>query len=62
MATSSIFHNFTISDEDSAERFVDALDKASQQPTWDSKLGYKPPIRDPKVLRAMMAKRKKRHE
>ncbi|MCD8371575.1 MAG: hypothetical protein LUC94_14865 [Clostridiales bacterium] len=62
MATSSIFHNFTITDEKSAECFVDALDKAAQQPAWKSKLGYKPPVRDPEVLRAMMARRNEKHE
>ncbi len=62
MATSSIFHNFTITDEESAESFVEALDKAAQQPAWQSKLGYKPPIRDPEVLRAMLARRNEDHE
>lgn len=57
MPTSSIFHNFTITDEKTAEQFLDALEKASQQPPWKSQIGYKPPIRDPEVLRAMMANR-----
>lgn len=62
MATSSIFYNFTITDEKAAERFADVLDRAAQQPPWKSKLGYKPPIRNPEVLRAMLAKRNEKHE
>ncbi len=57
MATSSIFTNFTITDEKTAERFLDALDKAAEQPAWKPRIPYKPPIRDPEVIRAKMAKR-----
>ncbi|MCD8084631.1 MAG: hypothetical protein LUE86_14280 [Clostridiales bacterium] len=58
MATSSIFHNFTITDEKAAEQFLDALDKAAEQSAWKPKNPFKPPIRDPEVIRAKMAKRK----
>ncbi|MCD8363535.1 MAG: hypothetical protein LUC98_11380 [Lachnospiraceae bacterium] len=61
MATSSIFTNFTITDEKSAERFADTLDKAAQQPAWQPRLAVKAPVRDPEVLRNMMAKREKQH-
>ncbi len=57
MATSSIFTNFTITDEKKAEQFLDALDKASEQPAWKSKIPFKPPVRDPDVIRTKMAKR-----
>ena len=57
MATSSIFHNFVITDEQAVERFLDVLDKAAEQPAWKPRIPYKPPIRDPEVIRAKMAKR-----
>ncbi len=53
MATSSIFTNFTITDEKSAERFADALDKAAQQPSWKPRLDVQSTVRDRDVLRAM---------
>ncbi len=58
MAMSSIFTNFTITDEKSAERFLDALDKASEQPAWKSRIPFSPPVRDPNIIRDKMAKRK----
>ncbi len=57
MATSSIFTNFTITDEKTAERFLDALDKAAEQPAWKPGIPFKPPVRDHEVIRAKMAKR-----
>lgn len=58
MATSSIFADFTITDEKAAERFVNALDEAAQQPAWQPRIPFKSPVRDPKIIRMMMAKRK----
>ena len=59
MATSSITHNFVISDPESVKRFIKALDKADRDrtPVPD------PPGReltDPEEILALMAKRKQR--
>ncbi|MCD7825871.1 MAG: hypothetical protein LUH14_07925 [Clostridiaceae bacterium] len=67
MATSSIFYNFTITDEKDAERFADVLDKAAQQPAWKPRTAVAPLVRDPETIRAIAnravaAKRKKRNE
>ncbi len=59
MATSSIFTNFTIADKKSADRFLDALDKAAQQKPWKSSFKVKPLMRDPEVIKAMLEKKKK---
>jgi hypothetical protein len=59
MATSSIFHNFTINDKHNAERFVDALDAASKQPSRVPTVVEKKPLRDPVAIRSLMEKRKK---
>ncbi|MCD8010965.1 MAG: hypothetical protein LUF34_09370, partial [Lachnospiraceae bacterium] len=56
-ATSSIFKNFTINDEKAAEQVLDALDKAAEQPVWEGKVPFKPPERDPEIIRSRMAKR-----
>ena len=67
MATSSIFYNFTITDEKEAERFVNVLDKAAQQPAWKPQSEVDPLIRDPEkiraiALRAVAAHRNKQNE
>ncbi|MCD7847376.1 MAG: hypothetical protein LUG49_05045 [Oscillospiraceae bacterium] len=59
MATSSIFYNFTITDPKAAERFADALEKASQQPPWKPQTEVGHLVTDPEELRAMFEKRKK---
>ncbi|MCD8006418.1 MAG: hypothetical protein LUF29_05520 [Oscillospiraceae bacterium] len=59
MATSSIFYNFTITDPKAAERFADALEKASQQPPWKPAFEVAPLITDKEELRAMFERRKK---
>ncbi|MCD7811235.1 MAG: hypothetical protein LUG91_05210 [Ruminococcus sp.] len=62
MPESSIFHNFTITDEKAAERFADALDKAAQQPPWKPQGEVAPLIRNPEVIRTMFEKAKSRKE
>ncbi len=51
MAMSSIFYNFTITDEEAAERFADVLDRASQQPAWKPQSEIDPLVRDPEMIR-----------
>ncbi|MCD7889669.1 MAG: hypothetical protein LUG23_07140 [Oscillospiraceae bacterium] len=53
MATSSIFYNFTITDEKAAERFADVLDKAAQQPSWEPQSEVDPLVRDPETIKAI---------
>ena len=53
MATSSIFHNFTITDKKEAERFVEVLDKAAHQPKWKPQSEVAPLVRDPERIRAI---------
>lgn len=51
MALSSIFYNFTITDEKAAERFADVLDKVSQQPAWNPQSEVDPLVRDSEMIR-----------
>lgn len=53
MATSSIFYNFTITDEKDAERFANALEQAAQQPAWKPQTTAAPLVRDPDTIRAI---------
>ncbi len=67
MATSSIFYNFTITDEKAAERFADVLDKAAQQPPWRPQGEVAHLVRDPEEIRtislmAVAAHRNKQNE
>lgn len=67
MATSSIFHNFTITDPAAAERFLDALDKAAAQPPWKPQTDVARLVQDPEeiraiALRALAAHRSKQNE
>lgn len=60
MASSSITHNFVISNPDSVKRFVEAIDEADR----DHAPKYTLPARqltDPQEILALMAKRKKKH-
>ncbi len=53
MATSSIFYNFTITDEKEAERFANVLDRAAQKPAWKPQHEVAPLVRDPEKIRAI---------
>ena len=60
MATSSITHNFVISDPESVERFIKALDETDR----DRTLVPDPPGReltDPEEIAAFMKRRNKLH-
>lgn len=57
MATSSIFHNFTINDEESARRLVEALEASQKDGPWKpSKEVECEELRDPEKIGALMAK------
>lgn len=58
MATSSINHNFVISNPNSIKRFVAAIDEAEQDRTPKQTLPGRQ-LTDPKEILALMAKRKK---
>ncbi len=53
MATSSIFYNFTLTDKKAAERFVDVLDKAAQQPSWEPQSEVDSLVRDPETIKVI---------
>lgn len=57
MATSSIFHDFTINDEESARRLLEALEASEKDLPWkpSKKVKYKD-LRDPEEIGALMAK------
>lgn len=59
MATSSILTNFTISDKNTAQAFVEALDAASREPEWKPKAPIKAPVTDHDAIKALLAKRKR---
>ena len=56
MATSSIFADFTIRDQKTAEAFVDALDKAAEQPEFKPTHSYRK-VTDPDEIRALLDRR-----
>jgi hypothetical protein len=58
MATSSITHNFVVSNPDSVRRFVDALDASEQDRTPKQALPGRQ-LTDPDEILNLMAKRKK---
>lgn len=58
MATSSIFADFHITDQKSAEAFVDALDASAHDPKRMPVAPVKPPLTDHNEIRAFFAKRK----
>ena len=57
MATSSITHNFVISNPDTVERFVAALDESEHDRTPKQSLPVRQ-LTDPQEILAFMAKRK----
>lgn len=60
MASSSITHNFVISNPDSVKRFVEAIDKADRDRTPKQTLPGRQ-LTNPQEILALMAKRKKKH-
>lgn len=60
MATSSITHNFVISNPESVKRFVAALDEADRDRTPKQTLPGRV-LTDPQEIAAFMAKRKRIH-
>lgn len=58
MATSSITHNFVISDPKSVERFVEAIDEADRDRTPKQTLPGRQ-LTDPQEILNLMSKRKK---
>jgi hypothetical protein len=58
MATSSITHNFVVSNPDSVRRFVDALDASEQDRTPKQTLPGRQ-LTNPDEILNLMAKRKK---
>ncbi len=62
MPTSSIFANFTINDEKSAERFVNALEKAEKQHAWEPSEPVKPLLREPEAIRKLVGGKKKNYD
>ena len=58
MATSSITHNFVVSDPNSIKRFAAAIDEAEHDRTPKQILPGRQ-LTDPKEILALMAKRKK---
>lgn len=62
MATSSILTNFTITEKKAAERFVKALEEASELPPIkpsDTPVKY---VRDPKAIKELLARDKKNND
>ena len=57
MATSSITHNFVISDPKSVERFVEAIDEADRDRTPKQTLPGRQ-LTDPQEILNLMSKRK----
>ena len=60
MASSSITHNFVISNPDSVKRFVEAIDEADRDRTSKQTLPGRQLTNTQEIL-ALMAKRKKKH-
>ena len=60
MASSSITHNFVISNPDSVKRFVEAIDEAYRDRTPKQTLPGRQ-LTNPQEILALMAKRKKKH-
>ena len=60
MASSSITHNFVISNPDSVKRFVEAIDEADRDCTSKQTLPGRQ-LTNPQEILALMAKRKKKH-
>ncbi len=60
MATSSITHNFVVSDPKSIKRFIAAIDEADHDRTPKRTLPGRE-LTDPQEILALMAKRKKQH-
>ena len=58
MATSSITHNFVVSDPDSLQRFISALEEADRDRTPKQTLPGRQ-LTDPEEIAALMKKRKK---
>lgn len=60
MASSSITHNFVISNPDSVKRFVEAIDEADRDRAPKQTLPGRQ-LTNPQEIFALMAKRKKKH-
>ena len=60
MASSSITHNFVISNPDSVKRFVEAIDEADSDRTPKQTLPGRQ-LKNPQEILALMAKRQKKH-
>ena len=60
MASSSITHNFVISNPDSVKRFVEAIDEADRDRMSKQALPGRQ-LTNPQEILALMAKRKKKH-
>ena len=60
MASSSITHNFVISNPDSVKRFVEAIDESDHDRTPKQTLPGRQ-LTNPQEILALMAKRKKKH-
>ena len=60
MATSSITHNFVISNPNSVKRFVAAIDEADRDRTPKQTLPGRQ-LTNPQEILALMSKRKKKH-
>ena len=58
MATSSITHNFIITDPDEIERFAKALEESAAEPPKPCTVDYKY-LKDPEELREFMKKVKR---
>lgn len=57
MPTSSIFTNIKITDAESAEKFVNALEEASKIPPRMPTTDINPPLRDKEKIRELFSKR-----
>ena len=57
MATSSITHNFIITDPDEIERFAKALEESAAEPPKPCTVDYKY-LKDPEELREFMKRRR----
>lgn len=56
MATSSIFANFVISDEETARKFVDALEECEKNSEWVSQEYVPSLLTDHDAIRALVAR------
>lgn len=57
MPTSSIFTNIIINDPKKAEKFINALEESSRDPSWKPSSPVKPPLTDLDKIRKLMEKR-----